>query len=98
MRLATVAAGFSLAAVLAMAGAPAAHAQSQNNQNHNKTKQPVMVTVNEGDTLIDIANVHQTTYVRVFDANDKISDPNLIYPGDQFRIPDPNEQLPDRDI
>jgi hypothetical protein len=54
--------------------------------------------VNEGDTLTAIADAHQTTYVRVFDANDKIQDPDLIYPGDNLRIPDPNEQLPDRAI
>jgi LysM repeat protein len=98
MRLATITAGLAGAAVLAVAGAPSAHAQTNNNQNKNQAKQPQMVTVAEGDTLTDIADTHQTTYVRIFDANDKISDPNLIYPGDQLRIPDADEQLPDRDI
>jgi LysM repeat protein len=95
MRLATFTAGIAAAALLAVLGSPSAHAQQQ-----SQTKQPkkVTVTVNEGDTLTSIADAHQTTYVRVFDANTNITDPDLIYPGDSLRIPNPSEQLADREI
>lgn len=99
MRLAPFATGFAVAAIFAVAGGQSAHAQSQNNQNDQKkqTSQQTVV-VNPGDTLDGIATAHQTTYVRVFDANTKIQDPDLIYPGDSLRIPAPDEQLAEREI
>lgn len=97
MKLAPFASGLVLAAVLAASHGPAAHAQSHSN---NKVKQAaakqVFVSVNEGDTLDGIATAHQTTYVRLYDANTDISDPNLIYPNEKIRIPDADEQLADR--
>ena len=59
---------------------------------------PNNVTVQAGDTLINIADAHQTTYVRLYEANNDINDPDLILPGETVRIPDPNEQLPDRPL
>jgi LysM repeat protein len=56
------------------------------------------VTVNVGDTLSSIAQAHQTTYIRLFDANNQISDPNLIYPNQILTIPGPNEQLAARPL
>ncbi len=56
------------------------------------------VTVQEGDDLSGIANSYSTTYVRVFDANEQISNPDLIYPGEVLRIPASSEQLPSRPI
>src|SRR5581483_7271860 len=99
MRLAPLTAGVALATVIAVAGGPAAHAQSQNNQNQQTSKPaPVEVVVNPGDTLDGIATAHQTTYMRLFDANTNINDPNLIYPGDKIRIPAADEQLADRQL
>ncbi len=60
--------------------------------------QPNIITVNEGDTLYAIASAHNTTYVRLFNANPNVADPDVIHPGDQIRIPDPNEQLADRPL
>lgn len=57
---------------------------------------PVMVTVAEGDSLSKIAEAKQTTYVRVFNANDKIANPDVINPGQELRIPAADEELPDR--
>ena len=57
---------------------------------------PVNVTVQPGDSLSAIADAHSTTWVRIYDANAAITDPNLIHPGEQYRIPDASEQLPDR--
>jgi LysM repeat protein len=99
MRLALFATGLAVAAAIAVVGGPSAHAQSQNNQNdQKKNNQSTTVVVNPGDTLDGIATAHQTTYVRVFDANTSIQDPDLIYPGDSLRIPAPDEQLADRQI
>jgi hypothetical protein len=76
-----------------------AHAQSPNNQNNGQSKNDSnMVEIQVNDTLDGIATAHQTTYIRLFDANDNIQDPNLIYPGDKIRIPDADEQLPDRPL
>jgi LysM repeat protein len=99
MRFAKITAGVALAAVIAAAGAPSAHAQSQPNQNNGQTKNSNNnVVVQTGDTLDGIATTHQTTYVRLYDANDKIQDPNVIYPGESVRIPAADEQLPDRPL
>jgi len=75
--------------------APAAHAEQPKTTKQTKDT-PVIVTVQPGDTLSSIADAHNTTYVRIFDANDTISDPDLINPGEQLRIPNGDEQLPDR--
>lgn len=99
MRLASFTAGIALAAALTVARGPAAHAQSQNNQNgQSKSASTNSVVVQEGDTLDGIATAHQTTYVRLFDANTSIQDPDIIYPGEKVRIPDPTEQLADRPL
>jgi LysM repeat protein len=44
------------------------------------------VTVQSGDTLWDIAQQHGTTWQELQTLN-KISDPNLIYPGQQIFLP-----------
>ena len=96
MRLSVFAAGLAVATGFLAVSGPSAHAQSHNNQND----QPKVtnVVVNPGDTLDGIATAHQTTYVRLFNANTNIQDPDLIYPGDSLRIPAPDEQLADREI
>lgn len=93
MRLAT------LTVALVSCGLANASAQAQTQNANLKTQaKPNTVTVNPGDTLTAIATAHQTTWVRLFDANQQIADPNVIHPGDSIRIPDPNEQLPDRSL
>ncbi len=59
---------------------------------------PVMVTVVEGDSLSSIAEAHQTTWVRIFNANEQIVNPDVINPGDQLRIPTAEETLTDRTL
>lgn len=59
---------------------------------------PVMVTVVEGDSLSSIAEAHQTTWVRIFNANEQIANPDIINPGDQLRIPTADETLTDRTL
>jgi LysM repeat protein len=85
---------------LSLFGSPAAHAQTTKNQKQVKTvaKQEVSVVVAEGNTLSQIATDHQTTYQRLYDANTQVEDPDLIYPGENIRIPDVSEQIAHRDI
>lgn len=81
----------------AMLHAPQAKALSQTTTTTNATATASKtVTVAPGDSLSKIATANGTTYVRLFDANAAINDPDMIYPGQVIRIPDANEQLPDR--
>jgi LysM repeat protein len=99
MRLPVFVAGLVMATVFLVGGSRPVHAQGTNNQKTQDAKPtPVTVVVNPGDNLSAIADAHQTTYVRLFDANTNIVDPDLIYPGDTLRIPNPSEQLADREI
>lgn len=52
-----------------------------------------MVTIAPGDNLSQIASENDSTVQRLFDANDSIANPNLIFPGDELRIPTPDEEL-----
>jgi resuscitation-promoting factor RpfB len=56
------------------------------------------VTVQEGDTLTKVATDNSTTYVRLYDKNTNINDPDLIYPNEVITIPAQDEQLPDRPL
>ena len=75
--------------------APAAHAKDQPST-ENEAPKPVIVIVQPGDNLSAIADAHNTTYVRLFNANDFIVNPDIINPGDEIRIPEPDEELSDR--
>ena len=55
-----------------------------------------MVTVKAGDTLTSIADKNKTTYVRLFNANKKFMNPDVIDVGDKIRIPSKKEKLKDR--
>jgi LysM repeat protein len=85
---------FGVAAIFAI-GNPKAHAQTQTN-----TAKPaeVRVTIQQGDTLSKIADANSTTYIRIFDANGDIQDPNVIYAGNSVRIPSADEQLAERPL
>lgn len=90
--LTAIIAVFSVMLVLA----PSAHAEEKKSTKKDEKPAPVMVTIQPGDSLSSIADANQTTYVRIFDANDFIANPDLINAGDQVRIPTADEQLPDR--
>ncbi len=91
----------SLAAIIAVFSvmlfmAPTTHAAEKKTTKKDEKPPAVMVTIQPGDSLSSIADAQQTTYVRIFDANDFITNPDLINAGDQVRIPTADEQLPDR--
>ncbi len=56
----------------------------------------VTVTVAAGDTLSSIAEANQTTWVRIFNANEAIANPDVINVGNELRIPKAEEELTDR--
>ena len=102
-RTALLAAVFSVAIFLA-AGSQSASAETTKTEDTKAIEQtqqtvaPVMVTVQSGDNLSKIAVAHETTYHRIFDANESISNPDLIYPGQQLRIPNAAEELTKREL
>lgn len=57
-----------------------------------------VVTVASGDSLTSIASSNNTTWMRLYDKNTAISDPNVIYPGESLTIPASDEQLADRPL
>lgn len=61
-----------------------------------QVEQPITVVVQPGDSLSSIAAAQQTTYVRLYNANSFIEQPDVINPGDVIRIPKPDEVLPER--
>ncbi len=96
MRLyATIAALTSVVAI-ASAGSSAFADAVNTNVSKNNTNQAQSYTVQAGDYLSAIAAKYNTTYVRLFDANSQISNPDLIYPGQVLTIPAANDQLPNR--
>lgn len=60
--------------------------------------QPKTVAVQPGDYLDKIASSNDTTSLRIFYANTQISNPDLIYPSQQLRIPTNDEALTPRDV
>lgn len=59
---------------------------------------PVEYSVVNGDNLTKIAEAHGTTWLRLWQKNTSLDNPDLIFPGQVFLIPDPNEQLADRPV
>jgi LysM repeat protein len=57
-----------------------------------------MITIAPGDSLSKIATDKDSTVQRLFDANEKIENPNLIFPGEALRIPAKDEQLATRPL
>lgn len=62
----------------------------------DKKDKKVIVKVVSGDTLTKIADKHDTTYVRLFNANKKLESPDLINVGDKVRVPKDDEKLSNR--
>lgn len=55
-----------------------------------------VVKIKAGDTLSSIAKDHDTTYVKIFNANKDIANPDAIDIGDKVKIPKKGDKLPDR--
>jgi LysM repeat protein len=100
MRLyAIVTAVLAAVTVLGLSGATAFAETNTNSKAVSATVTAIKyVTVKSGDNLSTIAASNNTTYVRLFDANEQIVNLNLIYPGEILTIPTVNEQLTNRPL
>lgn len=96
MRSRAILAAITVAAIVTGVNSSAAAAATPNKDANNPASRTV--TVQAGDYLSRIAEANNTTYVRLYDANSNIINPDLIYPGESIRIPTPDEQLPDRPL
>jgi len=54
------------------------------------------ITVKPGDYLYKLAKMYSTTVHRLFAANTQITNPNLIYPGEELVLPSADAQLTPR--
>jgi surface antigen len=63
-----------------------------------KPPEPVKYSVVSGDNLTKIAAEHDTTWLRLWYKNTELTNPDLIFPGQVFLIPDKNEQLKERPV
>jgi LysM repeat protein len=59
---------------------------------------PKIVVVQQGEYLDKIAESNQSTSLRIYYANTNISNPDLIYPNQQLRVPDATENLTPREV
>ncbi len=62
------------------------------------TPAPKIVVVQQGEYLEKIATANQSTSLRIYYANTDISNPDLIYPNQQIRIPEATENLTPREV
>lgn len=96
MRLyATITAAFAVVAIVGFSGAKAF---ADTTTNAGTVPAANKVTVQVGENLSGIAASNKTTYVRIYDANQQIQDPDLIYPAEVLTIPSNSEQLPSRQL
>jgi LysM repeat protein len=96
MRLFALSAAAVLSTLVLGASSTAAHAAPT-----PETKKSVVsqtVTIAPGDSLSTIATEKDSTIQRLFDANETIKNPDLIYPGDKLRVPSPDEKLTERPL
>lgn len=84
-----------MSSVVLFGASPASAKSGETTKSKEKAKS-IVVTVKAGDTLTSIAEKHKTTYVRLFNANKKIMNPDMIDVGDKVRVPQKKEKLPNR--
>jgi hypothetical protein len=86
-------------AVLILGVAQPAYAQENNNNSSDDMPTYVEeVEIERGDTLTAIANDHETTYVRLYNANEEIDHPDVIFPGDKVKIPHEDADFDEREL
>lgn len=97
MRKAVLITGLFLAGLVFITNPSSAKAQ-ENSPEPTPAAEQVVVEVVKGDSLSKIANQHQTTYVRMFNANEVVKNPDVIHPGEKLRVPTAEEELPSRPL
>lgn len=88
--------GAALAIVFAVQLTVGTQAFAESKTTSETNQKEVVATVAAGDSLSSIADANNTTWVRIFNANEAIANPDVINEGDKLRIPTEGEQLPDR--
>jgi LysM repeat protein len=96
MRLFALSAAVVFGTLVLGVSSPAAHAAPTPETNKNVASQTV--TIAPGDSLSSIATAKESTIQRLYDANETVTNPDLIYPGDKLRVPSPDEQLTTRPL
>lgn len=61
-----------------------------------KKAEPKKVTVKAGDSLSSIADANGTSWVRIFNKNENLANPDMIDAGMELTIPTAEEELADR--
>ncbi|MDN5819436.1 MAG: LysM peptidoglycan-binding domain-containing protein [bacterium] len=69
--------------------------KSEEKENKPEPKKEV-IKIKAGDSLAAIAKAHDTTWVRLFNANKYVKDPNIIHPNKKLTIPNEGDKLPNR--
>lgn len=95
MKLNSTVAALGFALAVSMFGGVSVHAE-ENKPTELIKVEPIVAVVKPGDYLSLIADEYKTTYVRIYNANENIVNPDIINPGDKLRIPLDDEVLPDR--
>lgn len=82
------------------AGSSVAHAATptKTDKTDRISQSKKTVLVEPGDYLYKIARENNSTVQKLYDANTVIENPDLIYPEQELRIPDPAEQLEHREM
>ena len=98
MKTKSILVALSVMAIVVLGNSSTAAAQSAETDTKSKetVATEIVVTVKSGDTLEAIANEHQTTYVRLFNANPAITHPDMIDIGDEITIPAAEKEFEDR--
>ncbi len=86
--------GASVAAIKLTSVVDEVQKEKEEQQENEETKH----VVEEDETLSDIAEVHKTTWQRIYDKNVDIESPDVINPGDELIIPRPDEELEPREV
>jgi LysM repeat protein len=60
--------------------------------------EPKIHEVKVSETLTKIAEQYATTWVRLFNKNEQLADPDVLQVGDKLTIPEPDEVLADRPL
>ncbi len=96
MRLVASIAAVFVAALVFAVNSPGASAEAAT----KPTSKPkgTTVVVRRGDSLSKIAKRHDSTYQRIYYANENIKHPDLIYPDTKLRVPHADEKLKKRPL
>jgi surface antigen/LysM repeat protein len=96
MKIKAVLVTLSVMATVMLGNSATVNAESTQTETKTDVPAKVVINVKAGDTLDAIATANNTTYIRLFNANESIAHPDRIDVGDEIRIPTGDEQLPDR--